>query len=57
MAEQEEDMKRKRILLTVIHGQMIVNFVFSKSLVYLFIPILKETIFLNPTMCHMLECI
>jgi hypothetical protein len=38
MAEQEEDMKRKRILLTVIHGQMIVNFVFSKSLAYLFIP-------------------
>jgi hypothetical protein len=36
----------------VIQGQMIVNFVFSNSLVYLFIPILKEIIFLNPTIVN-----
>jgi hypothetical protein len=34
---------------------MIVNFVFSNGLVYFFILISKEIIFLNPTMCHMLE--
>jgi hypothetical protein len=33
-------------------GQMIVNFVFSNSLLYLFIPILKEIIFLNPTIVN-----
>jgi hypothetical protein len=36
---------------------MNVNFVFSNSLVDFFNPILKEIIFLNPTICHMLECI
>jgi hypothetical protein len=36
----------------VIQGQIIVNFVFSNSLAYFFIPILKEIIFLNPTICH-----
>jgi hypothetical protein len=34
---------------------MILNFVFSNGLVYFFILILKEIIFLNPTICHMLE--
>jgi hypothetical protein len=34
---------------------MIVNFVFSNGLVYFCILILKEIIFLNPTICHMLE--
>jgi hypothetical protein len=31
---------------------MIINLVFLKSLVYSFIPILKEIIFLNPTICR-----
>jgi hypothetical protein len=40
----------------VIQGQMIVNIIFSNSLVFFFVPILKEIIFLNLTVCRMLEC-
>jgi hypothetical protein len=40
----------------VIQGQMIVNIIFSDSLVYFFIPTLKEIVFLNPTICCMSEC-
>jgi hypothetical protein len=42
----------------VIQGQMIVNFVFSNRLVYFFIPILKDIIFLIQRYAtYILECI